>query len=341
MPEIKSKNKNVNDEEIDLVDIFRRMGRTLNRWGNALGKAFLISVVFLLRRWLPLGLSVLAGVGLSYLLRTTSASFYTSDLVLRNNLALMDKLTLRDNSGTSSEIISKINKLHTFCSGNNSIALSEALSVNPESVKNISDISAYWVIDLSKDGIPDFVDYKGNHSASDSINIRMQDRLDIRVKINSPQDLNLVGNGIMKFIENDSLYQQRNRVRLRQNHELLSRLDIDILQLDSLQKVKYFEETRNMKPNSGGQIIVMQEQKTQLVYSDIYILYAKKQLLESERDLYKGIVTVLSDFSLPARRDNGVMYYGIYLIPIFFFLTLLGLIILANGRKLQEILKKY
>jgi hypothetical protein len=334
-------NKNVRDDEIDLLDLFRRIGRTLIRWSNALVKAFLISVVFLLRRWLPLGLSIAAGIGISYFLKSTSASAYTSDLVFRNNLVLMDKVKLRDNSGTTSEIISKINKLHTYCSENNSSALSEAISMKPESVKNISDISAYWIIDDSKDGIPDYVDYKGNHSVYDTINIRMQDRLDVRVKINSPQDLNLVREGIIKFIEKDSLYQQRNRLRLRQNQELLTRLDFDILQLDSLQKVKYFEETRNMKPASGGQIVFMQEQKTQLVYTDIYSLYTRKQNLESERDLYKGIVTVLSDFSLPTKRDNGVMFYGKSIIPKFFFLTLFILILLANRYHIVEIFKKY
>jgi hypothetical protein len=341
MSEITTPNKNVRDDEIDLLDLFRRMGNTLNRWAKALGRAFLISVVFLLKRWLPLGLSIAAGIGLSYLLKTTSASFYTSDLVFRNNLVLMDMKTLRDNSGTTSEIISKINKLHTFCAENNSAALSQALSMKPESVRNISDIGAYWIIDQSRDGIPDYVDYKGNHSAYDTINIRMQDRLNVRVKINSPQDLNLVRDGIVKFIENDSLYQQRNRVRLRQNQELLARLGYDIKQLDSLQKVKYFEETRNVKPATGGQIIFMQEQKTQLVYGDIYSLYAKKQQLEIDRDMYKGVVTVLSDFSLPAKRDNGAMYYGKNAIPIVFFLTLLILIILANRTKLEEIYKKY
>jgi hypothetical protein len=334
-------NKNVRDDEIDLLDLFRRIGRTLIRWSNALVKAFLISVVFLLRRWLPLGLSIAAGIGISYFLKSTSASAYTSDLVFRNNLVLMDKVKLRDNSGTTSEIISKINKLHTYCSENNSSALSEAISMKPESVKNISDISAYWIIDDSKDGIPDYVDYKGNHSVYDTINIRMQDRLDVRVKINSAQDLNLVRDGIIKFIEKDSLYQQRNRLRLRQNQELLTRLDFDILQLDSLQKVKYFEETRNMKPASGGQIVFMQEQKTQLVYTDIYSLYTRKQNLESERDLYKGIVTVLSDFSLPTKRDNGVMFYGKSIIPKFFFLTLFILILLANRYHIVEIFKKY
>jgi hypothetical protein len=341
MPEITTPNKNVRDDEIDILDLFRRMGRTLNRWGSALGRAFLISVVFLLKRWLPLGLSIAAGIGVSYLLKTTSASSYTSDMVLRNNLARMDNIKLRDISGTTSELISKIEKLHFICSENNFVGLADALSMRTESVKNISDINAFWIIDQSKDGIPDYVDYKSNHRAADTTNIRMQDRLDIRVKINTPQDLNLVRDGIVKFIESDSLYQQRNRVRLRQNHELLSRYDYDILQLDSLQKVKYFEETRNVKPASGGQIVFMQEQKTQLVYGDILSLYSRKQELEGERDLYKNIVTIISDFSLPTRRENGASYYGKYLIPIFFFLTLLILILLANHGRLEEIYKKY
>jgi len=334
-------NKHVSDNEIDLLELFRRMGKTMNRWGKALGRAFLISIVFLLRRWLPLGISVAVGIGVSYLQKMTSPSFYTSDMIFRNNLALMDGKTLRDNSGTTNEIISKINKLHTFCSESNSVALSEATLLKPESVKNISDISAFWIIDQNKDRIPDFVDYKGNHNVYDTTNIRMQDRLDIRVIVNSPQDLNLVRNGIIKFIESDSLYQQRNRVRLMQNQELLTRLGYDIVQLDSLQKVKYFEETRNLKPGTGGQIIFLQEQKTQLVYNDIYSLYSRKQSLESERDLYKGILTVLSDFSTPTRRDNGTMFYGMHIIPLFFGLTLLILIILANRYKLRDIYKRY
>ena len=334
-------NKNVRDDEIDLLDLFKRMGRTLNRWGSALARAFLITVVFLLKRWLPLGLSVVAGIGISYLLKTTSASLYTSDLVFRNNLALMDKKTLRDNSGTTSELITKINKLNAFYSGNDLATLSSALSMDAEAAKNLINISAFWIIDRGKNGIPDYVDYNGIHNVYDTVNIRMQDRFDIRVKIKSPQDLNLIRDGIIRYIENDSLYQQRNQVRLRQNRDLLLRLNYDIIQLDSLQKVKYFEETRNMKPSSGGQIVFMQEQKTQLVYGDIYALYERKQKLESEHDLYKGVVTVLSDFPFPTKRDNGAVYYGKQVIPIVFLITLLILIILSNRKRLEEVYKKY
>ena len=66
----------------------------------------------------------MAGIGVSYILQTASASFYTSDLVFRNNLALMDKLTLRDNSGTTSEIIQKLISF-ILLYGNNSNVLSE------------------------------------------------------------------------------------------------------------------------------------------------------------------------------------------------------------------------
>ncbi len=340
MPENTSK-KNISDDEIDLLELFRRMGKTIIRWGHGLGTAFLISVIFMLKRWLPLGLSIILGGVISYFVKIKSDSSFTSELVFRNNLALMDGLTKRDNSGTTSEIISKISKLHLFCLQRNSLALSNALLLEPEAIKNISDISAFWIIDNSKDGIPDFVDYKGNHSPYDTNNIRMQDRLDIRVRIKTPQELNSIRDGIIKFIENDSLYQQRNRLRLNHNRELLARTDYDIQQLDSLQKVKYFEETRNSLPKIGGQMIFLQEQKTQLLYGDIYLLYSRKQALESEIDLYKGIVTLLSDFSAPAKRDNGTFYYAKYIISILFGITLLILILLANKRKLKELYEKY
>jgi hypothetical protein len=322
-------NKNVSNDEIDLLDLFRRMGNTLSRWLSGLGKAFLISVVFLLRRWLPLGLSIVAGVVVSLLMKSTSDSFFSSDM------------TLRSNAVPTSDIISLVNRLHTYCEEGNKQSLSDALSINLEPVENIIDISAFWVIDQNRDRIPDYIDYKNDHNIYDTTNIRMNDRLDIRVMITSPQELSMVKDGIISFLESDSLFQQRNRVRLRQNLELLTRLDYDILQLDSLQKVKYFEETRSRQAQGGSQMIFLQEQKTQLVYPDIHRLYARKQALETERDLYKGIVTILSDFSLPANRDNGGFYYAKTWVPLFFFITLLLLLVLANRNKLQEVYKKY
>jgi hypothetical protein len=339
MSENTAKNK-PGEDEIDLIDLFRRMGRTLNGWMQSLGRAFLITVVFLLKRWLPLGISIALGIGASYLLKVKSNSLFTSDLILKNNLATMD-INSRDVTGTTSEMISKFNKLHKFCQEGNLLELSASLSVSEAAISDISDISAFWIIDKSKDRIPDYVDYNDDHDPYDTLNIRMQDRLDIRIKIKSPQDLNLVRNGILYFINSDSLYQQRNRLRLRQNREMLARTYYDIQQLDSLQKVKYFEETRNQQPKNGGQMIFLQEQKTQLLYGEIHGLYSQKQSLESQIDIFQGIVTILSDFTPPVSRENGTMYYAKMVIPIFFCFALIILIMYANRRKLVETFNKY
>jgi hypothetical protein len=329
MSENTNSTKNVRDDEIDLLDLFRRMGKTLSGWFNALARAFLVSVVFLLKRRLPLALSVVLGVGVSYLFKYTSDSSYSADLVLRNNTI------------SNADMISYLNRLHTFCQEKNSPELASAISFSSDQIINIIDISAFWIIDNGKDGIPDFVDYSNSHNVYDTVNIRMQDRIDIRVKIKSPQTLAQVQDGIIKFINKDSLFQQKNRIRLRQNLESIARFDYDIIQLDSLQKIKYFVETKNQKPQNGGQMVFLQEQKTQLIYTDIQALLYKKQYLETERDIYTGIVTVISEFSLPSIRENGGLYYAKKYVPFFFGITLLILILLANRKKLKEVYNKY
>jgi hypothetical protein len=329
MSENTSNNKDIRNDEIDLLDLFRSIGRTLRRWGNALVKALLISIVFMVRRWIPLGISIIAGVGISYFTRTASESFYTSDIVFRTNIEYAD------------EIIAYLNRLNTYCVQENKIALAEAISLKPEQVRNIGDISAYWIIDNGNDEIPDFVDYNNSHSVYDTTNVRMKDRLSVRVQINSPQELSRVREGMISYINSNPLFQQRNALRLQQNEEILTRLKYDISQLDSLQKLKYFEETQNMGSRTNGQMVFLQEQKTQLLYPDIYKLYEKKQKMEQDQMIYKDIVTVLSDFTIPAKRVNGGTYYAKIFIPLSFGITLLILIILANKRKLNEVYHKY
>jgi hypothetical protein len=322
-------NKNVRDDEIDLLDLFRRMGRGLGKMFSTIGRWALISIVFLFRNWLPLTISIVLGIGAGFIMSRRTPSSFTADLTLKVNII------------STSDMISYINRLHTYCKEDNIDELANALAMQESQLKNIIDISAFWIIDRGRDGIPDIIDYKDNHNIYDTVNIRMQDRIAVRVRINAPQELGNIKEGILRFIKSDSLFEQRNRLRMNQNRDLLARIDYDIEQLDSLQKVKYFEETRSRIPQNGGQMIFLQEQKTQLVYGDIYALYERKLGLETESNLYSGIVTVLSDFSIPALRENGVSFYSKKYIPIFFCLTFLVLIAIAQREKIKEIFRKY
>ncbi|MEI6048926.1 MAG: hypothetical protein WCS03_08520 [Bacteroidota bacterium] len=329
MSENTTNNTNVKDDEIDLLDLFKRMGRTLSGWANALGRAFLITTVFLLRRWLPLGLSIVLAVGYSWMSKNQSKNVYSSEL------------TIRSNAVPNSDMITYVNRLHSFCIENDSLALSAALSMPLENVRFVKDIQAFWAIDLGNDGIPDKIDYKNSYNVNDTVNIRMADRFVVRARVSVPQEFALLRERILEYAGQNSLFQLKNQVRLAQNKEIQVRLIYDINQLDSLQKVKYFEETRSRIPASGGQMIFLQQQNTQLIYSDIYALYSRKQAIDTELELYKDVLTLLNDFTTPARPVNGLLSYCKIYVPIFFIFTLVLLIIFANRKKLLAVYKKY
>lgn len=325
MSENTTNSRNVRDDEIDLLDLFNRIGRSLRRGFNALWKAFLITVVFLVRRWIPLTISIVLGLAVSVFMMKTTPSLYSSDMVLRNNVAPNDQL------------ISYINRLQTL----DKETLAKTLGVSNVTSQNIASVGAYWIIDKNKDRIPDNVDYTNTHDVYDTTNIRMLDRIDISVRVKSPQDLDAVRDGIIKYIEANPVFRKMNDLRLSHNEELFNRTSIDIQQLDSLQKVKFFEESRDKMASREGQIVFVQEQATQMFYHDIYALYNRKAGLEDNLNLYSGIVTLLNDFSIPTMRVNGLDYYAKKNVPAFFVAMLLILTIIANTKGLKEVYKKY
>lgn len=323
-------NKNVRDDEIDLLDLFRRMGNGLAKMFRTLGKWSLISMVFLIRRWLPLSVSVILGVGLSYLLKFASPPSYQSEILIKPN------------SITITEVSEQIKKIQDYILEKNYKELVNSLSITQNEAANLLGMAALHYIDRGRDGVPDFIDYDDSFDPlADTMNVLMTDRAVIYVRIKEPQELINIKNGIIKYFNSDSLYQQRNRLRIRQNKEVLARLDYDILQLDSLQKILYFEQPKARLPQNGGQMIFLQEQKTQLIYEDVYSLFARKQAMEEQIELYKDIITVQSDFTVPQKRMNGGLYYTKRMVPSILLLTIIILILTSNKKKLEEIFKKY
>jgi hypothetical protein len=324
-----SSNIDNRNDEIDLLDLFRRIGKAFSNMFRSIGKGIIVSVVFLFRRWIPLTISIIFAISLSFLLKIAAPSYYLSNM------------TIKSNTIPNAEMISYIGKLHYFCLERNIPAISEALSIPLEKAKGIVDIKAYWIIDRQNDGTPDYVDYNGNYNVYDTVNLRMQDRLEIRAKLSVPQDLSLLRNGIFSFIMNNPLYKQQNDLRLLQTNALLDRMNYDIEQLDSLQKIKYFEETKSRLPEKNGQMIFLQEQKTQLIYEEIQKLYTNKQPLEQQKDIYSDLITLISDFAVPVRPYTGLSYYGRTVVPLVLALTIIVLILLSNRKKIKDLLKNY
>ncbi|HOF19920.1 MAG TPA: hypothetical protein PLO24_01570 [Bacteroidales bacterium] len=316
-------------DEIDLRDLCRRMSQTMSDWCRKTGRAFLITVIFLLKNILLLTFSILAGVGISFALKWTTKPEFISEI------------TLRSNAVPTADMISNINQLDILIREKNYSSIASALSSSPEEVVKIKRIKALWVIDKNRDNIPDFTDYRDSHNVYDSVNVRMTDRFVVQVKVENSDEISKMRDRLFSYVNKNPVFIRHNEFRLKTIDELLLRINYDIEQLDSLQKVKYFEETRNIKPEKGGQIIFLQDHSTQLVYDDIYTLYLRKQSLDEEKSLNNQILSVINDFYQPLRRHNGGWYYGKTVIPACLFLTLLFLIIKRNRARLKEIFSKY
>lgn len=324
-PEFKGKN----EDEIDLPDLFIKLGKSIGNVFKSLGRGFLHVFFFLVRKWFWLAISLFLGIGLSYLFKFSTEKLYSSDI------------TVKSNTISNAEMISYINKLHVFCLGKNTEELASAFKVKNDLVKDVKDIQAFWVIDQGSDGIPDYVDFRNRYRLVDTVNIRMQDRFIIRVKTAVPRELTAIRDGIIAFIESNQFYQGQNNLRLKQARDMLERIDYEVEQLDSLQKVKYFEESRRLMPKEGGQMIFLQDFKTQLLHEDITRLIQRKQEIETINTIYSGIVTLLSDFTPPSKPDNGALYYGKFIIPAVVILALLILLLVDYRKNITEVYGRY
>ena len=318
-----STKKNINNDEIDIFEFMNRIGGVFKGWMNAIGRAILISTVFLIKRWIPVLLTIIVGLVISYILEILSPSIYTSDLVLRNNAV------------ENEQIIAYVNRLKDI---KDKSTLTEPLGISKETSDNIINLGAFWIIDLNRDSIPDRVDYSNSHNVHDTINVRMKDRFNIQVKIKSLQDLDRVRDGLIHYINGNQFFQEKNKIRLNQLSESIKRVDINLSRTDSLQKVKYFEETRKL----SGQISFVQEpNNTQLLHKDIHDIMKEKQSLEIEQNMYSQIVTVLNDFTIPSTITNSVGYYAIRVMPALLIPMLLILICIAKKEAIKRIFEKY
>ncbi|MFN8209387.1 MAG: hypothetical protein U0T33_00270 [Bacteroidales bacterium] len=317
-------NQKVKSEEVDLLDIFKAMGRGIKNMFLSIGKAVIISVIFIKEKWIYLLASLLIGATISFLIKLRIDRYTYSEMIISSNTI------------ENYEMISYINNLHKHCIKKNWIELSKSLKMVPEDIKPIKDVEAFWIIDNGNDGVPDYVNYDGKFNVYDTVNVRMTSRLAIRIIGKLSNDNTKIKESIFKYIENNPYFIAQNTERLNLLNQTLSRLEYDIVQLDSLQKIKYFEETKNKVPEKGGQMVFLQEQKTQLVYNDIYNLWSKKQNLERQKNLFSGIITLLNDFTPPDKLNQGLFFYPVVLISSAVGLCLIILIFSANKRKILD-----
>lgn len=254
-------------DEIDLLELFNRMGGGIKRgvlWTYRLILNFLMLIV---RKSLWIVAFTIIGLIVAYVLYQVSRRFYSSEM------------TAISNSINNTYVVGSINLLNDLFKQNNYSIAANYLNIDINRAKEIKSIEAFYTIDINKDRLPDYTDYKRRYNPKDSTIKRLDNYFVIRLEVYDENIFSQVRDGIKNYIYMNKFIIDNNNERIRQNKILIETIEAEIRRLDSLQKVEYFEIPQ-MQRATSNQMVVLNEKDRKLYHEQKLLLEKEKLRLE-------------------------------------------------------------
>lgn len=297
-------------DEIDLIELFNRMGRGTKRAFKWLINLFLDFLKLILRKSLWILASALLGLGAAYILYQVTPRYYSSEM------------TAISNSISNTHIVTSINLLNDlFKKSNHSIA-ANYLNINIDMAKQIKSVEAFYTIDVNRDKLPDYVDYKWKFNPKDTLIKRLDTYFVVRLEVYNESVFAAARDGIKNFIYKNKFIIDNNNERIRQNNILIEIIDAEIRKLDSLQNVEYFSLPLQQKANSN-QMVVLNEKDRKLYHEQKLQLEREKLRLERDLNVNSEPITIVQDFTPLSKAANP---YSRYAVKVGILFALLGFI---------------
>lgn len=299
-------------DEIDLIELFNRMGRGIKKGINWLFNLILDFLRLILRKSFWILASIILGLAAAYFLYQGTPRYYSSEM------------TAISNSINNSYIISSINLINDLFKEKNYPIAAEYLSIDTNTVKLIKSVEAFYTIDINRDKLPDYVDYRWKYDPlRDTLPKRLNDYFVIRLEVYDEKVFTTVRDGIINYIYKNKFIIENNTERLRQNKILIESIDAEIRKLDSLQNVEYFNLPLQQKANSN-QMVVLNEKDRKLYHEQKLQLEREKLRLEKDLNINSEPITIVQDFTPLSKAVNP---YSKYAVKIGLIFALLGFIV--------------
>ena len=300
-------------DEIDLLELFNRMGGGIKRgvlWTYRLILNFLMLIV---RKSLWIVAFTIIGLIVAYVLYQVSRRFYSSEM------------TAISNSINNTYVVGSINLLNDVFKQKNYPIAANYLNIDINRVQEIKSIEAFYTIDINKDGLPDYTDYKWKYNPRDTTK-RLDSYFVIRLEVYDESIFAQVRDGIKNYIYKNKFILDNNNERIRQNKILIETIENEIRKLDSLQKVEYFELPQ-MQRATSNQMVVLNEKDRKLYHDQKLALEREKLRLEKDININSEPITVVQDFTPLSKAENPYSKYamkiGLLFAVIGFFVSIL------------------
>jgi len=235
-------------QEIDLIDVFSRIGNSIQNGFSKIGQLFvglfniLVSITkFYFKNALIIIGFLVIGLVISKFYYKTQKDYYRS-------IAFIESFTI-----PNANLIDYINNIHTLAKNNDSIAISNVLGIAVSDAGSIKDLEAFWLIDKNKDGIPDYVDYK-NAFQPDTItkSERITSRFTVELLSYDPEISTNVQMALEKYLNSYPQIEQIVSVKKENLNRSIKRLSSELIMLDSLKGYEYFQKEKERLKSQGG-----------------------------------------------------------------------------------------
>jgi hypothetical protein len=267
--------------EINLLDLFSILFAWLRKVFHGLlvymGK---LSRLIYRRKWY-VAATVVAGVAVGLYLSRPAARIYKAE-----GTALI--------LGADAQTVRQVfRQLENSDPRNPYTSLTGKLNLPDSVADNIVQLAAYYMIDYMRDSVADKVDYLDSHSLTDTMNVRMRDRVHIRLN----------SNAVILSQYNARINDLKNQISI---------CDRELNRIDSLAAMYYFREKDNAQLSFEKNSLIMGEQRKQLFYGDLMRIQEYRNHAQLELSRFTKPVEIPSSLVVSPQPVNGRMEYAVY-----------------------------
>jgi len=206
-------------------------------------------------------------------------------------------------------------QLENTLSSNNLISLATKLSLPDSVAKDILEFRSFYVIDYMKDNVADVIDFKNNHSLTDTLNIRMPNKIYLRLITRNINQVAQIQVALLSYFNNNETMKSKFEAKRNVFAQSILICDREMLRIDSLAKVTYFKDYDKQLKFDNNTLLIGKQDK-QLFYLDLLKLQEIKSNAEVELADYKQPMELPSGFVVNPNPLNGRIRYGILSILI-------------------------
>ncbi len=316
-----------NSKEINLLQLISLFFDWLIKIGKNILKAVSYILRLTFRRKITFIIVILVAIAVGQYMSRKSARIYKAGA------------TAMIYGGDAQTVRAICKQLENSTPANKLISLSTKLSLPDSVAKNIVAIGSYYWIDFMRDSVADVVDFKDKHSLSDTMNVRMRDRVYIQLMTKSISQVPVVQQAILNYLNNNS--DLKTQFETKRN-DLLQQIKIcntESARIDSLAKEFYFKSPESQLQVTNNSVL-LGEQRKQLFYGELLRLQELRGAAQIKLADFKQPVDMPSGLVVDPFPINGRVKYGILSILIGYALAFVLAVLLENFKGIMSFLKK-